>query len=385
MTTRIPAGSTPVGPLPADRPAAATPNESVPSATAAGRAATAGGAATPDPAPTAGTPAPATRPATGDGPPGLAETGPAGRPRRDRSRAARLIVGYAAILGTLPYLTLKFSWLLGGDIGIVDPTFMRHPQGVALNAFTAGLDVAAIAVALAFTHRWGQRLPAWLVLLPIWVGTGLLATIVLAYPSASLAELAAGTASVAETPDLPLQPWVWTVVYTGFTWQGLTLLTAFVLYARRRWPAVFTARVRAPRPDVFATAGVPIVAIVGVVHLAWAFGVRWGLPAGLAEGERDITANVLDATYGLLALAAVAGTVLLNRRGTRLWLPTVLVWTGAGAMSSWAGWTLLTVFSAVFDRASLGYSLIMVAQLLGGALLGLVLIRRVAALPVPSR
>ncbi|OZM70038.1 hypothetical protein CFN78_27280 [Amycolatopsis antarctica] len=292
---------------------------------------------------------------------------------RDRLRTARILVGYAAILGTLPYLTLKFSWLLGNGIGVVDAGFMNTPAGYALNALTAGLDLLVIVLALALTHRWGRRIPAWLMLFPIWVGTGLLSTIALAFPASSLVELFSAAPSPLDAPDLPMEPWVWVVVYLGFTWQGVTLLTAFALYARDRWAAVFTARTDGAPIDAAGRVGAALVAAVGALHLAWACGLDWG---NTSVTDMTTPMRVLEVVYAVLAFAAVGGTALLARPGRRFWVPMVPAWIGAGAMFGWAGWGLLvSVANAVDGPVGL---LILAAQLLGGVLVGLSLLRRAA-------
>jgi hypothetical protein len=146
--------------------------------------------------------------------------------------STRLIVGWAAVLGTVPYLALKFAWLAGSTVGVVDVQAFAVPSVVALNAVTAAMDLVAVVVALAFTYPWGQRVPALLVLVPIWVGTGFLAPIVVLLPMT-------GVSLGAAPADPVLASWVQPVVYAGFGWQGLMLMIAFVLYARERWPWVF--------------------------------------------------------------------------------------------------------------------------------------------------
>lgn len=215
----------------------------------------------------------------------------------DRLRTARLTVGFAAILGTLPYLTLKIAWLTGGTIGLTDPAFVHSPQLLIGNAFTGGMDVVAILAALAFTYRWGQRVPAALVLFPLWVGTGFLAPIALDIPFIAT-ELGTPSTSAA----IPLANWVWGVVYVGFAWQGVMLLTAFALYAKVRWAPVLAARDTIGRLGVFALVGSLLTTSVAIVHFA-------------STGDGNFSAKVLKVITGLLALLAVAGTF---KRG-RLW------------------------------------------------------------------
>ena len=102
------------------------------------------------------------------------------------------IVGYGAIACAVPYLALKIVWLAGGTLGVADTAMMSDPSMFVLNLVTAGMDVIAIALALAFTYAWGQRIPAWLVLPPVWVATGLLVKFVLAVPLMTAAGMLMG-------------------------------------------------------------------------------------------------------------------------------------------------------------------------------------------------
>jgi hypothetical protein len=231
--------------------------------------------------------------------------------------STRIVVGWAAVLGTVPYLALKFAWLAGSSVGVLDVQAFDVPSVVALNALTAAMDVVAIVVALAFTYPWGLRVPALLVLVPIWVGTGFLAPIVLLLPMA-------GFAAGAPPPDPVLASWVQPMVYTSFGWQGLMLMIAFVLYARVRWPWVFQVERLAVRrvPVVLGDAGA-VVGVVAVVLL---------LTGGTAIGV----------VQGLMAIPAVAGVVVLvHGVRCRFWVPVVVTWLGAGALFSWGMWGLL--------------------------------------------
>lgn len=59
---------------------------------------------------------------------------------------------------------------------------MGEPSLRAINATTALAALVGILLGLAFSRPWGERLPAWLVVLPVWVGTGLLVPMVLLAP-----------------------------------------------------------------------------------------------------------------------------------------------------------------------------------------------------------
>jgi hypothetical protein len=224
-----------------------------------------------------------------------------------------------------------------------------------LNTVTAGMDLVAIVVALAFTHSWGLRVPAWLVLVPIWVGTGLLAPIVLAMPIAGAgAVVAAGGEDAATTTSTFLEPWVQPMVYSGFAWQGAMLIAAFVLYARTRWTDVFTtrtadvARGATHSVQVVLANGAAVLAFgVATLHLVRAFGGTVGLSAD-AIAARTWSAHVVEGVSGLMALAAAVGILaLVHRRGReRFWVPLAITWLGAGALFAWGLWGTVNVLAA---------------------------------------
>jgi hypothetical protein len=295
----------------------------------------------------------------------------------------RFIAGYAAVAATLPYLALKLAWLSGATIGFRDPA-IAHDSGLyALNLATAGMDAVAILVALTFTHRWGMRVPAWLLLLPIWVGTGLLAPIAVVGPFAALYTMASGSSAVG--PASPVQPWVYAVVYTGFVCEGLALLTAFVLYARARWSRLFGARIGDPRPGpaqqvprAIGTGAAVLAAVTGGAHLAWALGASLGLPARVLA-TRNAVSDMVDGSHGLLALAGGAGLLMIVwriGRGVRFWIPLTLTWAGAGSMFAWGLWATVNVLGGtVLSGGGPGLAvlnLVNFGKVLGGLLIGTV-------------
>jgi hypothetical protein len=196
---------------------------------------------------------------------------------------ARQLAGFAVVVGTLPYLTLKALWLTGNTVGLTDPAFADDESLRLLNLATAGMDVIAIVLALALTQNWGQRLPSWLVLVPIWIGTGFLAPIVLTVPLI-----------VGEHTTLPLEAWVQPVVYGGFAWQGVALLVAFVLYVRVRWPRMAQARSTTSTSPLLTRVGAVLGLFVAVV--------------GLTSGR------LIDGLLGILALAGVVGVSAIVER-----------------------------------------------------------------------
>lgn len=290
----------------------------------------------------------------GGAPTGAAAAGPA------RPSAARLALGWLAIAGTLPYLTLKIVWLSGGTLGLADPALLADPSIIVLNAVTLGLDLAAVALALALTYPWGRRLPGWAVLLPLWIGTGFLVPIALAILPATLLSRAAAPA--ADGSGLGLEPWVQPVVYGGFTWQAVFLLAAFVLYARDRWStAVTTAHEAAP--------GVrPLLRVLTVGGVALA-GLSAALQLAAGAGAADAAPFAVAAVYAALAVAGAIGVLALTRaRTAHRWAATVAAWVGTAAMFSWGLYTAALVLgdTALGSVGSPAGGLAQLCGLLGG-------------------
>ncbi|MFF5212844.1 hypothetical protein [Streptosporangium sp. NPDC000396] len=262
----------------------------------------------------------------------------------EKTGIGRITAAAVAIAAMLPYLTLKTLWLTGRPIGVTDPGLMNSSTMFGLNAMTWGMDAVGLMLALAFTMRWGMRLPAWLVLLPLWVGGGLLSVILLTVPI-SLFIVGPGVFSVGG----PIQSWVYMAVYGGFIGQGIGLLAAFALYARDRWPAVLTTplgrgSIGATRPfqTVVARGALLMTVLIGAVRLYWSLGGTAGLPAALAA-DHSVVGRLQDGCKGLLAIAAgVALMMMVRGRGHRpLWQPLAVAWIGAGAMFGWGLYALI--------------------------------------------
>jgi hypothetical protein len=172
-----------------------------------------------------------------------------------------------------------------------------------------------------------------------------------------------------------LEPWVTRTVYTSFTCQGLALMTAFILYARERWGPLLRAQIGEGQPlrpaiALLGNAASVGAAAVGALQLLWAAGATFGLPTLLLQNW-DANFRLLYATFGLAAVGAAAGIVILVNRLGRwpLWFPLSLAWAGSGAMFSWGSWLLLgpVVDSWVFTANNVIKT---VAGLLIGALIG---------------
>lgn len=168
------------------------------------------------------------------------------------------ILRTVALAACAPYLTLKVVWLAGGHLGIPVHSPLRQDGNslMALNGLTVVMDAAVIVLALLLTRPWGRRMPAWLLAVPMWCATGLLTPIVVIFPAQTVASALAGRTGAGPDggPDALLEPWVWTVVYTGFIVQVLALGTLFVRYARQRWGHLWRGA-RGRRPFLRRTRG----------------------------------------------------------------------------------------------------------------------------------
>ena len=301
----------------------------------------------------------------------------AGRP--SRSGLARLVIGYGGIVCALPYLALKIIWLTGGQLGVANPALMRDLA--TLNIVTALMDVVYIGIVLAFTHEWGLRIPAWLLLPPMWVASGLLARFVVAVPVVTISQ-AFAVGSTRVPPGGPVELWVYAVVYSGFTGMGVGLMCAFALYAHARWSAVFRSGPLAGRLDVHVPLAIiaALMAVAGsAVHLAWAFGATIGLRPDLAAG-RTLSSYVLNAIDAAMGIGAASGILLMvlgrDRRIPYRAAVLTAAWIGSGFLFAWALWHLINVLgetALVRDRVE-GMALINVLsllRLLAGLLIGL--------------
>ena len=315
----------------------------------------------------------------------------AGRPRR--SGLARLVIGYGAIVCAVPYLALKIIWLTGGQLGVANPAFMRDLA--TLNIVTALMDVVFIGIVLAFTHEWGLRIPAWLLLPPMWVASGLLARFVVAVPIVTISQ-AFAMESIRVPPGGPVEPWVYAVVYSGFTGMGVGLMCAFALYAHARWSAVFGSGPLAGHLDVHVPLAIiaALMAVAGsAMHLAWAFGGTIGLRPDLAAG-RTLSSYVLNAIDAAMGIGAASG-ILLMVLGRDRPIPyraavVTAAWIGSGFLFAWALWHLINVLgeTALVRNRVEGMALINVLsllRLLAGLLIGLLSLFLLADRSHPAR
>ncbi|MGW3076273.1 MULTISPECIES: hypothetical protein [unclassified Kitasatospora] len=276
---------------------------------------------------------------------------------RINEHVLRAGAAWTAVAATGPYLTLKLLWLTGHPVGSDDPGGMDRLWLV--NLLTFGMDAIAVALALAFVRPWGRRAPAGLVAFPMWVATGLLGTILVALPLYLLSLLVLGPER-ADPDDKGVGDWVFLVVYGGFAVQGLALLTAFALYARRRWAGLLRERIgdlpdspTLPVQRSLACVAALLAAGVAASRAYWALGGGAGLPQVMVE-ERNRGVAVMDGVCAVMAVAAVAALLVLVfrfRPGRRLLGPLLVVWTAAGSLFGWGAWQVVA-FGATTTRVT---------------------------------
>jgi hypothetical protein len=256
-----------------------------------------------------------------------------------------------AVASALPYLALKVVWLSGGALGVADRAMMHEPTMVALNAATAGMDVVGIMLALAFAHGWGARIPAWLLLPPMWVATGLLTRFVVGVPIAGVLSAVTADSAPAVTSG-PVDGWVYVLVYIEFAGMGLGLMLSFFLYTRTRWAGLFRSSTDGPLAQasrhvqaVLANATATGATGLGVLYLAWAFGATLGLSEGVAA-RRTIVGSMINGLDGVLMMAGAAGVLMLAHRVGRTlptWLPLSMAWVGSASLFGWGLWQTINV------------------------------------------
>ncbi|TMV42544.1 hypothetical protein FE783_37165 [Paenibacillus mesophilus] len=249
----------------------------------------------------------------------------------------RRIWGYGAAVAVSPYLLIKIAW----TFGLFMPTDqMGDPSWRIANAVTMVLAAAGILLAMAFCRPWGERLPSWLVALPVWVGTGLLIPMLLLAPvlgpAAITRDIKAGTADF----------WVYEQVFVmlSLVGVGICLPLALAGYAKARWPEVLGGPIDCGDPpghtrqlQIFLARFVAGGCILlGVIKVFWALGGTTGIDPAMLD-DRDIWWRLLSLSTGAWSFAGAWGMlVLTSRRGSRRFLlPMAAAWISSGMLFSY--------------------------------------------------
>lgn len=282
---------------------------------------------------------------------------PTGRPS-----VARRILRALAVLACVPYISIKIAWVAGSEIGIPAGSVLLENRGLmaAANTVSAVMDAVVVVLVLLLTQPWGRRVPAWLLALPMWAASGLLAPIMVGFPT----QIAIGLFSTPNPTAAPREPfldeWVFGVVYAGFILQGLALGTLFVLYARDRWGHVWRGTL-GDLPARLCGTGARVTAVVAsllalapmAVHLMWGLGSTRGLSAQqIARRTGDF--YVLEWMRTLFFAVAVVTVLLLVfgwARSLSLRTALGLAWVGSGAAGCWGAYMTLVSFMPDTDPA----------------------------------
>lgn len=246
----------------------------------------------------------------------------------------RRICGYGAAMAVTPYLLIKILWTLG----LFLPTEqMADTSWRIINAVTAVLAAIGIFLALAFCRPWGERLPAWLVALPIWVGTGLLVPMLLIAPvlgpAAMIRDQEAGAADF----------WVYEQIFVMISLFGIGIFLPLALagYVMARWPEALsgtTAYKESPGNTlrlqiILARLVASGCILLGIIKMFWAVGGSFGIdPASM--GDRDVWWHLLSVSASVWSFAGAWGILVISsRRGSRWFLPPMAAaWISSGAL-----------------------------------------------------
>ncbi|WP_069813350.1 hypothetical protein [Streptomyces sp. TP-A0874] len=263
----------------------------------------------------------------------------------DRLTRFRRVGGLGAAIAVTPYLLIKIVWTFGLFIPTEE---MDGADWRAINAATAFLAAVGILLAMAFSRPWGERLPAWLVALPVWVGTGLLVPMLLLAPV--LGPAAMNRDHEAGSPDFWLYEQI--LVMISLIGVGVGLPLALAGYAKARWPEALGGPLSFDEPaggtrELQVTLAKLVAvgcALLACVKVFWVAGGTLGLAAdGL--GRRDLWWHMLSLSTAAWALVGAWGIlVLTTRRGTRDFLPPmVAAWVSSGMLFSYSVYNLLTL------------------------------------------
>lgn len=255
----------------------------------------------------------------------------------ERLMKMRRICGYGAAIAVTPYLLIKIAWTFGFFL----PTEqMGEASWRGINAATAVIAAVGILLAMAFCRPWGERLPAWMVALPVWLGTGLLVPLLLLAP-------VLGPAAMAQDQEAGAAGfWIYEQIFVmvSLVGVGICLPLALAGYAKERWPEALGGPIDCGEVPghtrQLQTALGRITAagcmILGAIKIFWAAGGTLGINPDMLE-SRDLWWHLLSLSTGGWALVGSWGLlVLITRRGSRRFLPPMAsAWISSGMLFSY--------------------------------------------------
>lgn len=249
------------------------------------------------------------------------------------------VAAWVSAAACLPYLFLKVVWTLDMPVGLTDRSVLDSSWWVAGNAVMAVVQLVAVVLVLALVRPWSRRVPPWILLFPVWVGTGLLFQIIL---GSALTVLSSAGSQDSSTELGGIAAWVYVLVYASFAVQGVALAIAFGCHVRARWGQLLGRRtgdvIAAPsRRSWLRVHLTEIAALVAVMALVvalicayWAAGGSSGLSDARAHDTSGMQAS--RAAGAVVAATGVLGLTGRWGRGTPFWQPAALTWVGSGAM-----------------------------------------------------
>jgi hypothetical protein len=168
---------------------------------------------------------------------------------------------------------------------------------------------------------------------PVWIASGLLTPVVIGVVVGAPVQLLTGGGNPFTGDDV-LAPWVFGLVYGGFTAQAVLLFTGFVLYACARWPMA-TGGGHRDRDVGGATtglqrllAGVFVLTAIGYAAVQLSTAVFGG---GRFE-EPQTSQRVLLVGSAALAVAGAGALARLVRDGRLTRSSLALAWLGSAVV-----------------------------------------------------
>jgi hypothetical protein len=252
------------------------------------------------------------------------------------------VAAYGAVFAMSPYFVMKIFWTIDGlRGGGLNEGAWSHLDWAVINGLTVAMSGLAMLLGLALAQRWGLRVPAWLMLIPAWIGMGFLVPMIPLVPLLALVNVEDGAA----TAEAQMTGWEIGLLSVSFAGFALGVAIAAPIYAVQRWPGVFSAGGVPGRPgvrDTVARLAAVLCIALGLPQLFWALGGTFGLNAATLD-SRDAQWYLLTANNGVWALAAAWSAWTLTRHSGRA--PLLLSWLASGFLFAWGTWKAVFSFA----------------------------------------